>query len=151
MVQMAVKELCGLSEKRTDDLDADQLAAATKHIDALAHSSDDIRALLPHQARAPGGLQLKGVAASEQRQLAWRLPGDCNQRPIKERNEIRHGHPQLWRSVRPGSWTTRGLTFTFDARQKSDEIWDAVYHHGKREWPDSGILANSDPSPHTSH
>jgi len=49
MVQNAVKELCGVSEKLTDNLDADQLAAATKHIDALAHplKPDDIRALLP--------------------------------------------------------------------------------------------------------
>ena len=49
MVQNAVKDLCGVSEKLTDDLDADQLAAATKHIDALAYplKPDDIRALLP--------------------------------------------------------------------------------------------------------
>ncbi len=49
MVQNAVKELCGVSEQLTDDLDVGQLAAATKHIDALTHplKPDDIRALLP--------------------------------------------------------------------------------------------------------
>jgi len=46
------------------------------------------RTMLPHQTRAPGGLKLKGVAASEQRRLAWHLPDDFNQRPLKERNEI---------------------------------------------------------------
>lgn len=46
------------------------------------------RAMLPHQTRAPGGLKLKGVPSSEQRRLAWHLPDDFNERPVKERNEI---------------------------------------------------------------
>ncbi|MGV3549947.1 hypothetical protein [Rhizobium sp.] len=49
MMQNAVKKLCGVSNKLTDDLNASQLTAATKHIDALAHplSPQDIRALMP--------------------------------------------------------------------------------------------------------
>ena len=43
MVQKAVKELCGVSEKLTDDLDADQLAVAKKHIDALGEEITKMR------------------------------------------------------------------------------------------------------------
>lgn len=48
MVQNAVRDLCAVGAKLTDDLDAEQLAAATKHIDLLVHplGLDDIRALM---------------------------------------------------------------------------------------------------------
>jgi hypothetical protein len=49
MVQTAIRELCEVSEMLTDDLDEEQLAAASKKIDALVHplKPDDIRALIP--------------------------------------------------------------------------------------------------------
>ena len=46
------------------------------------------RKLLPHQTRAPAGHRLDGIAAAEQRRLAWHLPDDFNDRPAKERDQI---------------------------------------------------------------
>lgn len=46
------------------------------------------RALVPHQARAVTGHKLKGIEPSEQRGLAWHLPDDFNNRPLRERKEI---------------------------------------------------------------
>lgn len=46
------------------------------------------RALLPHRTRAPAGHKLEGIAASEQRRLAWHLPDDFNDRPATERAGI---------------------------------------------------------------
>jgi integrase len=46
------------------------------------------RAKLPHQARAPAGLNLEGTSRAEQRRLAWHLPDDFNDRPLAERGEI---------------------------------------------------------------
>lgn len=83
MVQNAVNELCDVSEKLTDDLGAGQLAAATKHIDALTHplSPEDIRALmplLPHQGDTAAGLNwslLHAIEASPDWPM-WDLLGD---------------------------------------------------------------------------
>ena len=49
MVQKAVRELCAIGAKLTENLDAEQLAAATKSINTLVQplGSDDIRALIP--------------------------------------------------------------------------------------------------------
>ncbi|WP_443477971.1 hypothetical protein ACLIMP_00065 [Novosphingobium aerophilum] len=46
------------------------------------------KAKLPHQARAPAGLNLGGIPRAEQRRLAWHLPDDFNDRPLAERSEI---------------------------------------------------------------
>ena len=48
MVQEAVRKLSAVNAQLTDNLDAEQLAAATKYIDAFKHplSSDDIRMLM---------------------------------------------------------------------------------------------------------
>jgi hypothetical protein len=83
MVQNAVKELCGVSEKLTDDLDEDQLTVATKHIDALAHplKPDDIRALLsllPQDGGTAHGLNwalLHAIEAAPDWPM-WDLLGD---------------------------------------------------------------------------
>ena len=49
MIQNAVKMLLNIGEQLTNELDTEQLAAATSYTDALDHplSSDDINALLP--------------------------------------------------------------------------------------------------------
>ena len=83
MVQNAVKELCAVSEELTDGLDSEQLAAATKHIDALVHplSPDDIRALLdllPQTGDTAAGLNwsiLHAIEASPDWPM-WALLGD---------------------------------------------------------------------------
>lgn len=83
MVQNAVKELCGVSEQLRDDLDADQLAAATKHIAALRHplEPDDVRALLsllPQDGDTAAGLNwslLHAIEAAPDWPM-WDLLGD---------------------------------------------------------------------------
>ena len=70
MVQKAVRELCAISAKLTDNLDAEQLAAATKRIDALVQplGSDDIRvlmSLLPQDADTAFGLNWSLLHAVE--------------------------------------------------------------------------------------
>jgi hypothetical protein len=46
------------------------------------------RSLLPHQTRAVTGHKLVGIDTAEQRRLAWHLPDDFNNRPLRERKEI---------------------------------------------------------------
>ena len=46
------------------------------------------RSKLPHPARAPSGINIKGVTRAEQRRLAWHLPDDFNTRSLKQRVEI---------------------------------------------------------------
>lgn len=46
------------------------------------------RSLLPHQSRAVTGHKLAGIDPAEQRRLAWHLPDDFNNRPLRERKEI---------------------------------------------------------------
>lgn len=46
------------------------------------------RALLPHRTRAAVGHKLDGIAPAEKRRLAWHLPDDFNERPLKARKEI---------------------------------------------------------------
>ncbi len=70
MVQKAVRELCEISAKLTDDLDAEQLNAATKIIDALIYplGFDDIRALislLPQDGDTASGLNWSILHAIE--------------------------------------------------------------------------------------
>ena len=70
MVQKAVRELCQISTKLTDDLDAAQLNAATKIIDALIHplGFDDIRELillLPQDGDTASGLNWSILHAIE--------------------------------------------------------------------------------------
>jgi hypothetical protein len=70
VVQKAVRELCEISAKLTDDLDAAQLDAATKRIDALTYplGFDDIRALislLPQDGDTASGLNWSILHAIE--------------------------------------------------------------------------------------
>ncbi|WP_221796195.1 hypothetical protein [Aquisediminimonas sediminicola] len=46
------------------------------------------RSLLPHKSRATTGHKLAGIEPAERRRLAWHLPDDFNDRPLKERKEI---------------------------------------------------------------
>lgn len=46
------------------------------------------RSLLPHPSRAVTGHKLVGIDPAEQRRLAWHLPDDFNNRPLRERKEI---------------------------------------------------------------
>ncbi|MFS2109981.1 hypothetical protein ACCC88_09860 [Sphingomonas sp. Sphisp140] len=51
--------------------------------------SDYFRSKLPHPARAPTGhAQSVGIDRAERRRLAWHLPDDFDQRPMREREEI---------------------------------------------------------------
>lgn len=70
MVQNAVRELRSVSPQLTDDLDTAQLAAATRHIDALVQplGQDDIRALialLPKDGGPAAGLNWSILHAIE--------------------------------------------------------------------------------------
>lgn len=46
------------------------------------------RSLLPHPSRAVTGHKMVGIDPAEQRRLAWHLPDDFNNRPLRERKEI---------------------------------------------------------------
>lgn len=46
------------------------------------------RSKLPHPARAPSGIAIKGVTKAEQRRLAWHLPDDFSSRSLKQQAEI---------------------------------------------------------------
>lgn len=47
-----------------------------------------LRALIPHQARACAGHKPAGLTANERRRLAWHLPDDFNERPLAQQAEI---------------------------------------------------------------
>ena len=73
-------------ERVPRSIDSFELLARMEHRYRLP--AGYFRKLLPHQARAPAGHKLDGIAPAEQRRLAWHLPGDFNERPVKERDEI---------------------------------------------------------------
>lgn len=79
-VQNAVKELCGVREKLTGGLDADQLAEATRHIDALVHPlrPDDIRALWARQ--------LLGTLRTVQRSTGCGVPASVESKSSSDRS-----------------------------------------------------------------
>lgn len=48
----------------------------------------ELKALIPHQARACAGHKPVGLTANERRRLAWHLPDDFNERPLAQQAEI---------------------------------------------------------------
>ena len=105
MVQDAVNRLCCVSEKLTDDLDANQLAAATKHIDALKHplKPNDIRALLPllpqdGDTTASLNWSLLHTIEAVPGSRMWDLLGDQTNNPVRILR-LRLGNENLYPSI----------------------------------------------------